>query len=296
MATEKVRAHIRRTAGGTPTIVKAHTRKGEDTDKRRSKELQMWWKWKLGGERPKDLKPLVRSFMPLVNKQASVYTGRVQMPPEAIRAEFTKQLIAGLKAYDPGRGAALSTALVWYMKKAQRFIMTYQNTARIPEEDIRLIRTFEVARAELAEEMDRMPTDEELAKRLKWPVAKVIKMDTQLRKDLSTSKFESDPTAVMPAGEKELLKLFLYELKGEEQDVYRYLSGLGRERITDVQTLSTKLKLPQHKVYRIRMSIAKKLKTYMDGVAPGGTYESQRQSFTAPATSPGARNNRKAKG
>jgi len=221
--------------------------------------------------------------MPLVNKQASVYTNRVQIPPEAIRAEYIKHLIAGLKAYDPTRGAALSTALVWYMKKAQRFIMTYQNTARIPEEDIRLIRTFETARADLGEEKGRAPTDAELAERLKWPVAKVIKMDNQLRKDLSTSKFESDPTAVMPASEKELLKLFLYELKDEEQEVYRYLTGLGREHITDVQVLAGKLKLPQHKVYRIRMSIAKKLKSYVDSTSPRGAYESQRQSFTATA-------------
>lgn len=290
MGTEKVRTHLRKTPSGILTVVKSYEREGEGTadqelhDKLQSKEMQLWWKWKLGGERPQDMKPLVRSFMPLVNKQASVYTGRVQMPPEAIRAEYIKHLIAGLKAYDPTRGAALSTALVWYMKKAQRFIMTYQNTARIPEEDIRLIRTFENARAELGETHDRAPTDAELAKKLGWSEAKVIKMDTQLRKDLSTSKFESDPTSVMPAAERELLKLFLYELKDEEQDVYRYLTGLGREHITDVQVLATKLKVPQHKVYRIRMSIAKKLKTFVDVTSPRGVYESQRQSFTAPAT------------
>jgi DNA-directed RNA polymerase sigma subunit (sigma70/sigma32) len=289
MATEKVRAHIRKTPSGKLTGVKSYQRKGEEHEQLRGKELQMWWKWKLGGERPQDLKPLVRSFMPLVNKQASVYVGKVQMPPEAIRAEYIKQLVTGLKAYDPTKGAALTTALVWYMKKAQRFIMTYQNTARIPEEDIRFIRVFESARAELGEEHDRAPTDEELAKRLGWSVAKVVKMDTQLRKDLSTSKFESDPTSVMPAAEKELLKLFLYELKEEEQEAYRYLTGLGRERITDVQKLAAKLDIPQHKVYRIRMGIAKKLKAYVDSVGTEGTYVSQRQSFTAPTTSKRAR-------
>ena len=263
------------------TAVRQHTRKGDDPEKLQSKEIALWWKWKLGGEKPRDLKPLVRSFMPLVNKQASVYTGRVEMPQEAIRAEYLKQLINGLKAYDPARGAQLSTALVWYMKKAQRFIMTYQNAARIPEERIRQIRTFDLAKEKLIEKHDRLPTDKEMATELKWSEKEVIRMETERRKDLTTSKFEVDPTAVMPPGEVEVLKLFLYELKDEEQEIYRFLTGLGRERVTDVTELSKRLGEPLHKIYRVRTSIAKKLKTYLDGVAPGGTYESQRKSFTA---------------
>lgn len=284
MAVEKVKAHIRKAPGGKTTLVDAYERHEEDRANTQSKELQMWWRWKLSGERPEDLKPLVRSFMPLVNKQASVYTGKVQMPPEAIRAEFIKQLITGLKAYNPNRGAQLSTALVWYMKKAQRFIMTYQNTARISENDIRQIRTYEMARASVAEELDRAATDEEIAKKLGWSVAQTVKMRTQLRKDLSTSQFETDPTSVMPAAEKELLKLFLYELDGDEQDVYRYLTGLGREHTTDVSVISAKLKIPAHKIYRIRTAIAEKLKKHVDNVSSGGKYVSQRQSFTAPTT------------
>lgn len=268
--TEQVKPHTRR-KGGKVVPVKGYSRTGDSPlpvahplDERKQRELQLWWKWKLGGERPEDMRPLVRSFMGLVNKQASVYIGRVQMPPEAIRAEFVKQLISGLKGYDPKRGTAISTYVTWHLKKAQRYIATYQNAARIPEERIWKIREFEMARQTLIDELKRDATDEELAAKLKWGVKDVVLLDTELRKDLSTSKFETDPTSVMPPRELEVLKLFLYELKDEEQEVYRHLIGLGRPKITEILPLSEVLKEPPHKVYRVRAGIVKKLKTYME--------------------------------
>lgn len=269
--TEKVKPHLRR-KGGKTIPVKGYSRTGdsplptkkvEEKLDRRQRELQIWWKWKMGGERPEDLKPLVKSLMGLVNKQASVYMGRVQMPPEAIRAEFVKQLISGLKGYDPKRGTAISTYVTWHLKKAQRYVATYQNAARIPEERIWKIREFEMAKQDLIDTLHREPTDEELAAKLGWPERDVVLLDTELRKDLSTSKFETDPTAVMPPKELEILKLFLYELKEEEQEVYRYLTGLGRPKETEVLKLAEILGEPPHKVYRVRAGIVKKLKTYM---------------------------------
>ena len=277
--TEKVKSHTRR-EGGKVVTVKGYTRKGDsplpkakplaealgtpDRDERKQKELQMWWKWKLGGERPEDMRPLVRSFMGLVHKQANVYVGNVQIPPEAIRAEFVKQLISGLKGYDPKRGTAISTYVTWHLKKAQRYIATYQNTARIPEERIWKIREFEMARQKLIDELHRDPTDDELAEELGWETKAVVLLDTELRQDLTTSKFESDPTSVMPPMELEVLKLFLYELKDEEQEVYRHLIGLGRPKVTEILPLAEKLGEPPHKVYRIRAGIVKKLKAYME--------------------------------
>lgn len=267
---ERVKPHTRK-KGGKVVPVKGYSRTGDSPlpvahplDERKQRELQLWWKWKLGGERPEDMRPLVHSFMGLVNKQASVYIGRVQMPPEAIRAEFVKQLIAGLKGYDPKRGTAISTYVTWHLKKAQRYISTYQNVARIPEERIWKIREFEMARQKLIDEMQREPTDKELAAKLGWGVKDVVLLDTELRKDLSTSKFETDPTSVTPPRELEVLKLFLYELKDEEQEVYRHLTGLGRPRITEIVPLSDAVNEPPHKVYRIRAGIVKKLKTYME--------------------------------
>lgn len=265
-----VSEHIRKTPTGT-TLVDKHTRAIDGalpsavTEEDKSNEYQMWLKWKLGGERPEDLRPLVSAMSRLVNKYASEFIGKIDIPPEAIRTEFNKQLIEALKRYDPAKGASLATFAVWYMHKAKRFVSSYQNAARIPEERVGQIRAYELAKQTYMDEYGAMPTDAQLAKKLGWEEKNVALLRTELRKDLTTSKFETDPSAVTLSYDNELIKMFLYELKSEEQEVYRYLAGLGKPRITSIEEIAKKLKQPQHKVYRIRTSIAKKFKSYQMG-------------------------------
>lgn len=258
-----VRAHTRTTESGKPTVVSPHMREVPEPATRKERELALWLNWKTGGEKPEDLKPLVESMMGLVNSKANVYIGKVQMPPSAIRAEFTRSLIESLKRYDPKSGAAISTYATWYLKKSQRYITTYQNTARISEERIYKIRKFKTALAELRDTLEREPTDIEVAKKLGWKEAEVALLDTELRNDLNSSMFETDPTVVMPSRDKETMKFFVYELNPEEALVYRHLLGMGKPKITDVNVLAEKLGEPVHKLYRIRNSIARKLKVYL---------------------------------
>jgi len=281
MATRKVPVKpYYRTEDGKKVLVKGHTRTEDVEEKKpekaplqksRQREMALWLKWKTSGERPEDMRPLVESFQPLINRAANEYIGNVQLPPEAIRTEFTKHLIEGLKRYDPAKGASLSTFATWYMRKTGRYIKTYQNAARIPEERIDKIRTYEMKRQRLTDKLGRLPTDGELAHGLKWPVKQVTLLRTELRKDLTTSQFESDPTAVSPPKEMEIMKLFLYELKEDEQEVYRYLTGLGRPRTTDVKVISKKTGMTTHKIYRIRKNVASQLGEHLKraGIASG---------------------------
>lgn len=272
-----VRAHTRR-VGGKSVSVRMHDRTEEssagDMSQAKARELKLWRQWKEGGQRVEDLRPLLNSFMPILRSQMRTYKGRVAMIPDAaIEAEFKLQLVGALQSYDPDKGAALGTHIFNSLQRARRYITTYQNVGRIPENRVGKIRTFEVARTDLLEDLGRDPTQAELTEFLRreypaqgWTAAEVDRLQRELRKDLVTQGFEVDPFVKFPSRDREILDLFVYELSGDELKVYRHLTGIGAQKITSTSTLAEKLGFGEdeaYKVSRIKSKLRKKLEHFL---------------------------------
>ncbi len=271
-ATTKVKSHTRR-VNSKLVAVSSHDRdvlKGDEESsdlgkrkKRQDRELALWKSWKDGGMQVDDLKPLLRSFRPMLRSKANVYKGRVKMIPDsAIESEFQLRFVDALRSYDPSKGS-LSTYVYRYLDKAKRFIVENQNVGRIPENRVYKIKQFTTARDFLTDDLGRPPTTEEVAKRLGWKKSEAERMDSELRNDLMTQGFEDDPYTLSPSKSEEVLRLFKYELSGNERSVYEYLTGYGKPQTTSTGEIAKKLKMPDYRVSRIKDSIQKKLKHYL---------------------------------
>lgn len=237
----------------------------DDLRKRQQREFQMWQQWKQGGQKPQDLRPLIKSFKPLVNHQANIWAGKVRdVPPAAIRAEFTNQFVSALQTYDPNRGAGLGTHIRHQLKKAQRFVTTYQNPGRIPENRIYRIRELQDAEQHLDETLGRPPTQLELADRLKWSPKQVDVLQREVRKARPTGQFETDPSTFTPSRQKEVLRLLPYELTQDERQVFEYLYGVGGKPKLGPGQIAQKLKMSAPKVSRLKRSIAEKYERYSE--------------------------------
>lgn len=270
----QVRSHVRR-QGNKLVVVEAHDREVDEADDKplisdkpdTDKELELWRAWKEGGQKPEDLEPLLKSFRPLLQHKMGPYLGRVKMVPDSvIETEFKMQFVRALQTYDPDKGVKLGTYVYMYLDKAKRFIVENQNIGRIPENRAYKIKQFTVARDMLNEQLDRPPTQAELAKELGWKEAEVERMDSELRSDLVTQGFEEDPYTFTPSKSEEILKLFKYELAGQEREVYEYLTGFGKPKESSTGAIAKKLGIPDYKVSRLRDSIQKKLRHYMEGL------------------------------
>ena len=269
-STTSVKSHTRK-VDGKVVQVKQHDRDVEDnenksviTSDRRAREFEMWKKWKLGGMKPEDLSPLLRSFRPLIQSKINVYKGKVKMIPDsAIEAEFQLRFVEGLRKYDPTKGVALSTYLYRYLDKAKRFIVENQNVGRIPENRIYKIKQYTVARDELSDELGTVPSTKQVAQKLGWSVKETERMESELRNDLTSQGFEEDPYALTPSKSEEVIRLFKYELSGDERTVYEYLTGQGKPQKTSTAEIAKLIKQPDYKVSRIKNSIQKKLKRYI---------------------------------
>lgn len=235
----------------------------DDLRKRQQREFEMWNQWNQGGQKKEDLRPLLQSFKPLVSHQANLWAGRVRdVPPAAIRAEFTNQFVQALQTYDPNRGAGLGTHIRHQLKKAQRFVTTYQNPGRIPENRIYRIRELQDAESHLDEQFGRTPTQLELADHLKWSPRQVDVLQREVRRAMPTGQFETDPSTFTPSRHKEVLRLLPYELNTEERSVFEYLYGIGGKPKLGPGEIAAKLNLSAPKVSRLKRSIAEKYEKY----------------------------------
>lgn len=238
--------------------------RGKLTKMSKEEELEAWRKWKAGGEKPEDLSGLMKSLQPLIRHRMGPYLGRVRLIPDAaIEAEFNIRAVEALRRYNPDK-AGLATHVYRYLEKAKRFVTERQNVGRIPENRIYKIKAYQKARDALLEETGKTPTLPELAKHLKWSLAEVDRMDSELRSDLMTQGFEADPYSMTPSKSEEVLRLFKYELQGREREVYELLTGIGKVRVTSTGEIGKKLGIPDYQVSRIKDSIQRKLRKYVD--------------------------------
>lgn len=236
----------------------------KDLREKQSKELTMWQQWNAGGRQPEHLQPLITSFRPLISSKVNIYTSKIRdIPPESIRAEFMNQFVQALQTYDPARGAGLGTHVQHQLKKAQRFVTTYQNPGRIPENRIYKIRELQDAEMHLDEKLGRPPTQLELADQLKWSPQQVGLLQKEVRKARPTSQFESDPSTYMPSRQQEILRLLPYELSHDERAVFEYVYGVGGKPQLGTGEIAQRLNMSSPKVSRLKAGIATKLKRHI---------------------------------
>jgi len=272
----QVRAHSRRTQGKVVSV-KQHTREADEEtanelstfnaldtlDDKKRREVELWKRWKTNGERPEDLRPLLKSFRPMIRSKVNVYKGKVKMIPDsAIESEFQLRFVDALRSYDPSKGT-LGTYVFRYLDKAKRFIVENQNIGRIPENRVYKIKQYTVARDDLAEDFGRTPTVKEVAENLGWSMAEANRMDSELRNDLMSQGFEEDPYALTPSKSEEVLRLFKYELTGNERKVYEYLTGHGKPQTSSTGDIARAMKIPDYQVSRLKNTIKKKLQRYL---------------------------------
>lgn len=235
----------------------------DDLRGRQKREYELWQQWKQNGQKKEDFKPLIQSFRPLINSEANKWAYRQRdIPPAAIKAEFTNQFVRAMDTYDPNFGAKLNTHVTHQLRRAHRFVTTYQNPGRIPETRVYRIRELQDAESYLDEIHGRPPTQHELSDYLKWSPRQVDTLQTEVRKARPTSQFEADPSSMSPSRHNEIMRLLPYDLNQDEKVVYEYLYGVnGKPKLSPGQ-IAKKTKMSAPKVSRLKRSIANKYKKH----------------------------------
>lgn len=240
-------------------------RRKEDLAETKKREFEMWDQWKTGGESPNDLRPLLKSFKPLIRSRANHWANRAELPPESVHAEFNRQFVNALRTYDPNKGTQLGSWVTTSLQKAQRWVSQHQDPTRVQEHRYYKMGEWDNALATLDDQLGREPSTREMAEHLGWSEAEAGRMESEKRKSLYSSGFGGfDPTVISPSRESEVLKLVRYELNPEELQVYDYTIGAyGKPQLRPGE-IAKQLKMNPSKVTRIRNSITAKIGEHLE--------------------------------
>jgi DNA-directed RNA polymerase specialized sigma subunit len=213
---------------------------------RSQRDATLWQAWK---KKPTDANAsaLLTQVAPLIGREASKWNQT--LAPALLETEGKRLAMQAFHSYDPTKGAALGTHVVNSLQRMSRLAYSNQNVARLPENKMLWFHSYHKAHAQLADELGRAPTTDELADELGWSIPRVEEFRKSIgRRELleSGGADDSGGAGLYEADKQEHLVDFIHHgLPQQQKAIFEHLTGYGGAEILSNQEIQKKLSLTQ---------------------------------------------------
>ena len=240
-------------------------------------EIDLSKRAKQGDKRAR--KRLIEKNLRLVVSVAKKYRG-YGLPFEDLIQEGNIGLMKAVEKFDPDRGFRFSTYATWWVRQAvQRAVADKGRTIRVPVHMTEKIRKMARTYNALSVELEREPTDDEVAERLGWTVGDVLDVKdampdaTSLNQPLGAEKDASEvgefvedelasdtPGEVMKEMETEHLKEAIERLPERARYVLVRRYGLDDRAPATLAELGDELEISRERVRQLQREAERILK------------------------------------
>jgi RNA polymerase primary sigma factor len=224
---------------------------------------------------------MIQSNLRLVVRIARDYDD-FGLPLMDLISEGNFGLIKAVERFDPDKGGKLSTYASWWIKQAiKRALASNGKTIRLPVHMVDRIAQMRRMIAQLTKELEREPSDEEIAQSMEIPISKVVHMKSVANRaasldqevgedgDSTLGDLVKDETASSPfenlRSKSDVAEIneMLSRLDPREAEVITLRFGLNGESPLTLEEIGAKFKLTRERVRQLQQSALMQLRRIM---------------------------------